>query len=330
METNREMTEKIILDIKDLTVDYVTQSLFRRSAQRVRVLENFNLQIRRGETLSVVGESGCGKTTLANSVARFKQPTAGQVYFEGRNILTMDRTTFRRTRSEMQMVFQNPYNSLNPRMAVLDLVSEPLVTHEKMPRIELKNRVEELLVEVGLSAVQMDSYPHNLSGGQAQRVALARALALNPKLLLLDEPTSALDVSVQAQIINLLQNLQKKFGLTYMYISHDLGVVQHISDRIAVLYLGEIVELATRDKIFQSPQHPYTQALFSSIPVLDPDSNQERIVLEGNVPSPSDPPSGCRFHPRCPYVLDVCSVEKPAIHSVEEGHWATCHLLDKE
>ena len=324
------MTEEIILDIKDLTVDYDTQGLFRRLVQRVRVLENFNLQIHRGETLSVVGESGCGKTTLANSVARFKQPTSGQVYFEGRNILTMDRATFRQTRSEMQMVFQNPYNSLNPRMAVLDLVSEPLMTHEKMPRIELKNRVEELLVEVGLSAVQMDSYPHNLSGGQAQRVALARALALNPKLLLLDEPTSALDVSVQAQIINLFQNLQKKFGLTYMYISHDLGVVQHISDRIAVLYLGEIVEFATRDKIFQSPQHPYTQALFSSIPVLDPDSNQERIVLEGNVPSPSDPPSGCRFHPRCPYVLDVCSVEKPATHSVEEGHWATCHLLDKE
>ena len=324
------MTEEIILDIKDLTVDYDTQGLFRRLVQRVRVLENFNLQIHRGETLSVVGESGCGKTTLANSVARFKQPTSGQVYFEGRNILTMDRATFRQTRSEMQMVFQNPYNSLNPRMAVLDLVSEPLMTHEKMPRIELKNRVEELLVEVGLSAVQMDSYPHNLSGGQAQRVALARALALNPKLLLLDEPTSALDVSVQAQIINLFQNLQKKFGLTYMYISHDLGVVQHISDRIAVLYLGEIVELATRDKILQSPQHPYAQALFSSMPVLDPDSNQERIVLEGNVPSPSDPPSGCRFHPRCPYVLDVCSVERPASHSVEEDHWATCHLLDKE
>ena len=324
------MTEEIILDIKDLTVDYDTQGLFRRLVQRVRVLENFNLQIHRGETLSVVGESGCGKTTLANSVARFKQPTSGQVYFEGRNILTMDRATFRQTRSEMQMVFQNPYNSLNPRMAVLDLVSEPLMTHEKMPRIELKNRVEELLVEVGLSAVQMDSYPHNLSGGQAQRVALARALALNPKLLLLDEPTSALDVSVQAQIINLFQNLQKKFGLTYMYISHDLGVVQHISDRIAVLYLGEIVELATRDKIFQSPQHPYAQALFSSMPVLDPDSNQERIVLEGNVPSPRDPPSGCRFHPRCPYMLDVCSVERPASHSVEEDHWATCHLLDKE
>ena len=324
------MTEEIILDIKDLTVDYDTQGLFRRFVQRVRVLENFNLQIHRGETLSVVGESGCGKTTLANSVARFKQPTSGQVYFEGRNILTMDRATFRQTRSEMQMVFQNPYNSLNPRMAVLDLVSEPLMTHEKMPRIELKNRVEELLVEVGLSAVQMDSYPHNLSGGQAQRVALARALALNPKLLLLDEPTSALDVSVQAQIINLFQNLQKKFGLTYMYISHDLGVVQHISDRIAVLYLGEIVELATRDKIFQSPQHPYAQALFSSMPVLDPDSNQERIVLEGNVPSPRDPPSGCRFHPRCPYMLDVCSVERPASHSVEEDHWATCHLLDKE
>ena len=316
--------KNIIIEAKNL------DRSFRIGESDVPAIRDVSVAVTGGQFLALLGRSGSGKTTLANSVARFKQPTAGQVYFEGRNILTMDRATFRQTRSEMQMVFQNPYNSLNPRMAVLDLVSEPLMTHEKMPRIELKNRVEELLVEVGLSAVQMDSYPHNLSGGQAQRVALARALALNPKLLLLDEPTSALDVSVQAQIINLLQNLQKKFGLTYMYISHDLGVVQHISDRIAVLYLGEIVELATRDKIFQSPQHPYTQALFSSRPVLDPDSNQERIVLEGNVPSPSDPPSGCRFHPRCPYVLDVCSVEKPATHSVEEGHWATCHLLDKE
>ena len=321
------MSEEIILDIKNLTVDYDTQGLFRRLVQRVRVLENFNLQIQRGETLSVVGESGCGKTTLANSVARFKQPTAGQVYFEGRDILAMDQAVFRQTRSEMQMVFQNPYNSLNPRMSVLDLVSEPLITHGKMLREEIKSRVEELLVEVGLSAVKMDSYPHNLSGGEAQRVALARALALNPKLLLLDEPTSALDVSVQAQIINLFQNLQKKFGLTYMYISHDLGVVQHISDRIAVLYLGEVVELASRDKIFQSPQHPYTQALFSSIPLLDPDSSQERIILEGNVPSPSDPPAGCRFHPRCPLKLEKCSIGKPSAHSVGEGHWATCHLL---
>ena len=322
------MTQEVLVDIKNLTVDYVSSlGLLGRRQRRVRVLEDFNLLIHKGETLGVVGESGCGKTTLANSVARFIRPTSGEVLFEGRDILAMDRDTLRQQRRELQMVFQNPFNSLNPRMNVLALVGEPLITHTKLRRDALKARVEELLVEVGLSGEHIKRHPHELSGGQAQRVALARALALNPKLLLLDEPTSALDVSVQAQIVNLLMELQKEHDLTYMFISHGLGVVQHISDRIAVLYLGEIVELASREDIFRAPQHPYTQALFSSTPVPDPDSGRERIILEGNVPSPTSPPTGCRFHTRCPHVMEVCRTEKPEAHAVQDGHWATCHLL---
>lgn len=322
------MTKEVLVDIKNLTVDYVSSlGLLGRRQRRVRVLEDFNLQIHKGETLGVVGESGCGKTTLANSVVRFIRPTSGEVLFEGRDILAMDRDTLRQQRREFQMVFQNPFNSLDPRMNVLALVGEPLITHAKLRRDALKERVEELLVEVGLSGEHIRRHPHELSGGQAQRVALARALALNPKLLLLDEPTSALDVSVQAQIVNLLVELQKDHDLTYMFISHGLGVVQHISDRLAVLYLGEIVELASREDIFRAPQHPYTQALFSSTPVPDPDSGRERIILEGNVPSPTNPPTGCRFHTRCPHVMEVCRTEKPEAHAVQDGHWATCHLL---
>lgn len=322
------MTDELLVQIKNLTVEYVsTQGLLGRRKRRVRVLENFTLEIIKGETLGVVGESGCGKTTLANSITRFIKSSSGQVLFEGRDILALDSPKLRQLRREIQMVFQNPFNSLNPRMSTLALVGEPLMTHTKDRGQKLEKRVIELLEEVGLSAEHLDRHPHELSGGQAQRVALARALALNPKLLILDEPTSALDVSVQAQIINLLKELQDKHNLTYMFISHALGVVQHISSRIAVLYLGEVVELGSREEIFQNPLHPYTQALFSSTPVPDPDSGREKIVLEGIVPSLTTPPPGCRFHTRCPRVLDICKTEAPAIHTIEAGHWATCHLL---
>jgi len=322
------MAKEVLVEIQDLTVDYVSRGgLLGRRARRVRVLENLNLQIFRGETLGVVGESGCGKTTLGNSVLRFIRPTGGQVLFEGRDILAMDKASLRQLRREMQMVFQNPFSSLNPRRNVLATVAEPLVTHTKLRGDALKAQVEALLVEVGLGGEQMGRYPHEMSGGQAQRVALARAVALSPKLLVLDEPTSALDVSVQAQIVNLLVELQKEHSLTYMFISHNLGVVQHIGDRIAVLYLGEIVELASRDEISRSPQHPYTQALFSSTPLPDPDSGRQRIILEGTVPSLAHPPAGCRFPTRCPQVMEVCRREKPPAHSVQDGHWATCHLL---
>ena len=322
------MTKEVLVDIKDLTVDYIsTHGLLGQRRRVLRVLENFNLQIFKGETLGVVGESGCGKTTLANSVARFLRPTSGQVLFEGQDILAMDKTTLRHQRREIQMVFQNPFNSLNPRMDVLSLVGEPLVTHMRLRGKALKERVEELLGEVALGVEHIKRHPHELSGGQAQRVALARALALSPKLLLLDEPTSALDVSVQAQIVNLLEELQDKHNLTYMFISHSLGVVQHISDRIAVLYLGEIIELSSRNEIFESQLHPYTEALFSSIPVPNPDSGRKRIILEGIVPSPSHPPAGCRFHTRCPNMMDICRRKKPEPYPGQDGHWATCHLL---
>lgn len=325
------MTRDILVDIRGLTVDYVSsKGLFGRKNRRVRVLENLDIQIYRGETLGIVGESGCGKTTLANSMARFIRATHGQVLFEGQDILAMDRSTLRKQRRKMQMVFQNPFNSLNPRLNVFQLVKEPLITHTELKKDKLKARVKELLEEVGLGSGHMDRYPHQISGGQAQRVALARALALNPKMLFLDEPTSALDVSVQAQIVNLLKKLQADHDLTYMFISHGLGVVQHISDRIVVFYLGEIVELAPKDDLFKSPRHPYTQALFSSMPVPDPDSGKERIILAGNVPSLSNPPKGCRFHTRCPQVMDVCRNVVPAVHTIKEGHWATCHLLAQD
>lgn len=319
---------EVLVDIRGLTMEYVSKGGFLgRAPRRIRVLEDLNLQIYRGETLGVVGESGCGKTTLANCVARFVRPSSGEIIFGGRDILSLDPASLRDVRSEMQMVFQNPFNSLNPRMNVMGLVDEPLRTHTTLGGQAMQARVLDLLKEVGLGEEHLGRHPHELSGGQAQRVALARALALNPKLLLLDEPTSALDVSVQAQIVNLLETLQHEHGLTYMFISHGLGVVQHISDRIAVLYLGEVVELAPRDRIFEAPAHPYTQALFSSTPIPDPDRSKERIALEGNVPSPADPPTGCRFHTRCPYVMNVCRQAPPGKYKIDEGHWATCYLL---
>ncbi|MGQ9597853.1 MAG: ABC transporter ATP-binding protein [Anaerolineae bacterium] len=323
------MSHEVLVDIKNLTVEYVWGGGFLgRSRRCIRVLHHLNLQVFRGETLGIVGESGCGKSTLANSLLRFIRPTEGQVLFEGQDLLTMDRIRLRQQRRQMQMVFQNPFSSLNPRMTILDIVGEPLVTHTDLRREVLRERVVALLEEVGLGPHLLDRHPHELSGGQAQRVALARALALNPKLLVLDEPTSALDVSVQAQIVNLLAELQKRHGLTYLFISHSLGVVQHISTRIAVLYMGEIVELGSREEISTLPKHPYTLALFSSTPTVEPGSRRQRVILEGQVPSLANPPQGCRFHTRCPYAMDRCRSEKPAVHWVGDEHWAICHLLE--
>ncbi len=319
---------EVLLSIKDLSVEFASAgSFFGRNRRHVRVLEKLSLDVVRGETLGLVGESGCGKTTLANSLLRFVRPTAGQVLFEGRDILSMKAGDLRQQRRQMQMVFQNPFSSLDPHLDVRRIIGEPLVTHTRLRGRALRDRVTAVLEEVGLGAQHLDRHPHELSGGQAQRVALGRALALNPRLLILDEPTSALDVSVQAQIVNLLAQLQKQHDLTYLFISHSLPVVQHVSNRIAVLYLGELVELGSRRGIAERPSHPYTQALFSSTPVADPDRSSRRIILEGQVPSPSDPPPGCRFHTRCPFVMDVCREQRPAAVYVEEGHWATCHLL---
>ena len=325
------MDAGVLLDIRNLSVEYASaRGMFGRGRRRVRVLHDFNLQVRKGETLGIVGESGCGKTTLAHSIARFIPSLSGEVRFEGKNTFEFDAAAMREYRQEMQMVYQNPFSSLNPRMRVGSIVAEPLVTHTNLDRVARAARVEALLTETGLQAEHMDRHPHELSGGQAQRVALARSLALNPKLLLLDEPTSALDVSVQAQILNLLLRLQEEHDLTYIVISHSLALVQHISDRIAVLYLGEIVEEAPRAGIFAAPRHPYTQALFSSTPVADPDRRQQRVNLTGTVPSPANPPSGCRFHTRCPHAMEVCRRESPGARKVGDGHWAACHLLAGE
>ena len=316
------------IEINGLTKEYdVRGGFLGRNKQALRVIENLDLTIYEGETLGVVGESGCGKSTLANTILRLIPATEGELLYQGEDILQADTGRMQALRKEMQMVFQNPFSSLNPRMTVHDLVAEPLITHTDLRGKPLTQTVSALLEEVGLGEPFLKRYSHEVSGGQAQRIALARALALNPKFLVLDEPTSALDVSVQAQIINLLVQLQRDHKLTYLFISHDLGVVQHISDRIAVMYLGKIIEMASSEEIFREPKHPYTQALLSATPVPDPDSGRERIILSGNVPSPANPPSGCRFHTRCPHVFDRCKTEVPAV-SGSPKHWATCHLLE--
>jgi len=325
------MANSPLITIDKLTQEYVSHGGFLgRTRSAVRVLDQFDLTIYEGETLGIVGESGCGKSTLANTLMRLAPATDGDIRYDGSNILTLDKASLRQLRQHFQMVFQNPFTSLNPRMKVRDIVAEPLRTHLKLGSSEIATRVSELLQECGLSDDHLTRYPHELSGGQAQRVAVARALALNPKFLILDEPTSALDVSVQAQIINLLVNLQKAHGLTYLFISHDLGVVQHIADRIAVMYLGEIVEIGRSEALFANPQHPYTQALLSATPLPSPGTKRERIVLEGNVPSIANPPSGCRFHTRCPHAFGLCESEMPAQIAADDSNgsgWATCHLL---
>ena len=324
------MNRAPLITIRNLSKDYVSRGgFFGRTQQRVRVLENIHLTIYEGETLGIVGESGCGKSTLANTLLRLIPATSGEVLYDGDNILTIDAAKLRQLRQHFQMVFQNPFSSLNPRLTVLDIVAEPLQTHTKLSKTEWRHRVSELLQEAGLGDEHLTRYPHELSGGQAQRVAVARALALKPKFLILDEPTSALDVSVQAQIINMLVKLQKTHGLTYLFISHDLAVVQHIADRIAVMYLGEIVELGTSESVFANPQHPYTQALLSATPTPTPNKKAKRIVLKGNVPSIANPPKGCRFHTRCPYAFARCWEETPHQYSRHDG-WAACHLLGNE
>jgi len=323
-------TSKPLIDIKGLTVDYILNDGFLgRNKKIIRVLNKLNLQIEAGETLGIVGESGCGKSTLGNSILRLLTPTAGEVIYKDSNIMLLGKEEHRRLRRHMQMVFQNPFSSLNPRMTILNSIAEPLKTHTKLNRNEIDEKVEHLLQEAGLGSEHKNRYPHQMSGGQLQRVAMARALALNPSFLVLDEPTSALDIPVQAQIINLLKELQNKYNLTYMFISHDLSVVKHISDRIAIMYLGEIVELGKTKRIFESPLHPYTKALLSATPVPDPAVKRDYITLEGHVPSPVNPPSGCRFHTRCPMAFEKCKTIAPSMYSFEEGHQAACHLIDR-
>ncbi len=305
--------------------------IFQREVGSVKAVDGVDFVLNAGETLGVVGESGCGKSTMARCVARLLQPTAGKIFFEGRDITHLDRTAMRPIRREMMMVFQDPYASLNPRKRVGFIVGEPLEVHRIGTNAERKRRVQELLEIVGLSPEHYNRFPHEFSGGQRQRIGIARALAINPKLIICDEPVSALDVSVQAQILNLLKDLQEEFNLTYVFIAHDLNVVRHISDRVMVMYLGRAVEVGTRNDLFREPKHPYTGALLSAVPIAEPALGRSRrqIVLEGDVPSPLNPPEACRFHPRCPrFVPGKCDVDSPALLQMgsNEGHLASCHF----
>lgn len=318
-----------LLETRQLTKHFVTdRSLLGRQRRTVRALDGVSLSIEEQETVGVVGESGCGKTTLGRAILGLIPATSGQVLFEGRDLVPLSQREMRNYRSNMQMVFQSPYDSFDPRFSVLNSIAEPLRTHTPLRGKALVARSRELLEQTGMPGEILFRYPHEFSGGQLQRIAVARALALNPKFVVLDEPTSALDVSVQAQIINLLEKLQGELKLTYMFITHDLSVVQHISDRIAVMYLGKVVELSTTEAIFDEPQHPYTQALLSAAPSLDPEYRRERVILTGRVPDPADPPPGCSFHPRCPMVMSICPQSEPALVDAGGGHMAACHLVN--
>jgi len=322
----------VLLDVKDLVMHFpLTQGIiFQRKVGAVRAVDGISFQIRRGETLGLVGESGCGKSTTGRAILQLYKPTAGLVTFEGQELTKLKGEQMRRMRRKVQMIFQDPYASLNPRMTVGSIIGEPLEIHNLAKGREKQQRVQELLSVVGLNPYFANRYPHEFSGGQRQRIGIARALAVNPSFIVCDEPISALDVSIQAQIINLLEELQNEFGLTYLFIAHDLSVVRHISDRIAVMYLGKIVELADRLDLYQNPLHPYSKALLSAVPIPDPviERKRERIILTGDVPSPVNPPSGCRFHTRCPIAAHICRVHEPAFRQITPGHWAACHFAE--
>ena len=299
--------------------------VFMKEIAAVKAVDGVSLTIQEGETVGLVGESGCGKTTFGRAILRLEEPTSGEIYFEGQSILNYDKKKMQALRKKMQIIFQDPFSSLNPRKTVAHIIGEPLLVHGMRSRKKRDERVLELLTVVGLRKEHMRRYPHQFSGGQRQRIGVARALALNPKLIVCDEAVSALDVSIQAQVINLLKDLQDDFGLTYLFISHDLSVVEHVSDHVAVMYLGKIVEFAPSKALYQKPLHPYTQALLSAVPVPDPALKRDaRIILKGDVPSPIDPPPGCSFHPRCLYARDICSRNEPELKEIDNNHFAAC------
>lgn len=324
------MANDILIEIKNLSMYFpMTKGIIRQQKiAEVKAVDGVNFFIRKGETLGLVGESGCGKTTLGRCLLQLIRPTSGEVYFEGVDLCTMASDHLRSIRQRMQIIFQDPFDSLDPRMTAGEIVAEPLRVHTQLRGRELREKIAELLKIVGLDPSMTERYPHQFSGGQRQRLGIARALSIRPSFIVCDEPISALDVSIQAQIINLLEDLQGEFDLTYLFIAHDLSVVRHISHRVAVMYLGKIVEVANRDALYQVAKHPYTIALLSAVPIPDPivEASRERIILRGEIPSPIALPPGCNFHPRCPIGVEICQREIPSLREIEEGHWVACHL----
>ncbi|ELK40727.1 ABC transporter ATP-binding protein [Brevibacillus agri] len=320
------MTEELLV-VKNLKKYYpITGGILGGEVGVVKAVDDVSFTVKRGETLGLVGESGCGKSTTGRSLLRLIEPTAGEVTFDGVNVTALSTDAMRKMRRDMQIVFQDPFASLNPRHNIEKILEEPLIVHGIGTSAERKRKVQQMLEVVGLSSYHARRYPHQFSGGQRQRIGIARALMLNPKLIVADEPVSALDVSIQSQVLNLMQDLQRDMGLTYLFIAHDLSVVRHISDRVGVMYLGRIVELTTSNQLYTNPLHPYTKALLSAVPTPDPDAVRERVILQGDVPSPANPPSGCTFHTRCPHVTEECRSVRPAFQDVGDGHFVACHL----
>ena len=325
------MEDKIILDVKNLVKHYpIKAGVLQKTVRQVRSVDGVSFSIKKGQTFGLVGESGCGKTTIGRTLIRLTEPTSGQALLDGKDIFALNRAELKAIRPKIQMIFQDPYSSLNPRMPVGEIIGEAVREHKLVDNKDLKDYVLQVMEECGLRPYYIDRYPHEFSGGQRQRICIARALALRPQVVIADEPVSALDVSIQAQVINLMKDLQIKNGLTYLFISHDLSVVEYLADMVGVMYLGNLVELASKKQIFASPKHPYTQALLSAVPIPDPDKKMNRIILEGDIPSASNPPKGCKFHTRCPKCMDICKEKAPVWKDYGDGHFTSCHLYSQE